>query len=576
MYLKKSSARKGRVYLSIAEGNYDPVLKRNKTVNIQKIGYLDELMKEYEDPIAHFTAVVYEMNKKRERDKVDMTISIDSSERVEAGSRKNFGYVAISAIYHELEIHKFMTSRQKSLDIEYNLNSIMRLLVFSQLVNPGSKKKAYESRDWFFENSKFTITDMYRSLGRIAKYRDALQLWIHEHIVASSGRDVSVVYYDVTNYYFEIDEQDELRKKGVCKEHRPNPIVQMGLLMDNGGIPMAYQLFPGNTNDCKTLIPIIKRIRRLYGTGKVVVVSDKGLNSGKNAYYLANKRGGYVFSQSVRKGNAELKKYVMNPNGYKKSDDPDDPTFRKKSRQFTRDVEFEDDYGKKIKAKISEKQVVIYSHKYAQKAKADRATAIMKAHAIIKSPKNFNKNNTYGAAKYIRQISFDKDTGEILKAESILTFNEELLAEEEKYDGYYVIVTNHIYAKDQWVIDTYHELWRIEETFRVSKSDIEFRPVRVSREDHIEAHFLICFVALVIIRILQKKLNYKFSTSKILESLSKICCSHLKENVHLFDHCDDVTKPLGVLLGIDFEQKYRTQADIKNILSRVKNSFVAQ
>jgi len=576
MYLKKSTVRNGRTYLSIAEGNYDPITKRTKTVNIQKLGYLDELVKEYADPIAHFTAVVTEMNNARLKDKTAMTISIVNSERVEGSIRKNFGYVALSAIYHELEIHRFFANRQQSLSVGYNLNSIMRLLVFARLLSPGSKKKAYDEREWFFERSDFGITDMYRALSRISEYREALQLWIHERIVANSGRNTSLVYYDVTNFYFEIDEQDELRRKGVNKEHRPNPIVQMGLLMDNEGVPMAYQLFPGNTNDCTTLLPVIKRIRREYGVGKVVVVSDKGLNTGKNAYYLANKRGGYVFSQSVRKGNAELKKYVLDPNGYKESNDPYNPEFKKKSRQFTRDIEFEDENKQKIKAKIEEKQVVIYSRKYAQKAKADRAAAIMKAHAIIKSPKNFNKQNTYGAAKYIRQISFDKGTGEINETASVLAFNDKLLAEEEKYDGYYIIVTNRHYESDEWVINAYHELWRIEETFKVTKSDIEARPVHVSRQDRIEAHFLICFVSLVIIRILQKRLNYTFSTTKILDSLAKTCCSHLKENVHMFDYFDDVLDLIGKILGIDFGQKFRTQAEIKNILACVKNSPVAQ
>jgi len=576
MYLKKYKARNGRMYLSIAEGNYDPNTKRTKTVNIQKLGYLDELMKTHSDPIAHYSGVVAQMNQARATDKTAMTVMIDSRQRVEENSRKNFGYVALSAMYHELEIHRFFANRQQSLNVEYSINAIMRLLVFARLLSPGSKKKTYENREWFFERSDFGISDMYRSLSKIAEYREALQLWIHERIVASNGRDTSVVYYDVTNYYFEIDEQDELRRKGVCKEHKPSPIVQMGLLMDKNGIPIAYQLFPGNANDCTTLIPIIKRIRREYGTGKVIVVSDKGLNTAKNAYYLANKRGGYVFSQSVRKGNAELKKYVLNPNGYQTSNDPDNLGFKKKSRQFTRQIEFENDNGQKVKAEIAEKQVVIYSPKYAKKAKMDRAAAIMKAQAIIKSPKNFNKNNTYGAAKYIRQISFDKDTGEIIEAASVLAFNDELLAEEEKYDGYYVIVTNHYAKPDQWVIDTYHELWRIEETFKVTKSDIEARPVHVSRKDHIEAHFLICFVALVIIRLLQKRLNHAFSTTKITDSLAKTCCSHLNENVHLFDHFDDVTKSVGILLDIDFEQKFRTQADIKNILARVKNFSVAQ
>ena len=566
MYLKKSPARHGRTYLSIAEGNYNPETKRTKTVNIQKLGYLDVLMKEYADPIAHFNAIIDEMNQTRKADKTAMVISIDNSDRVEAGARKNFGYVALSAIYHELEIPQFFANRQQSLKIKYNMNSIMRLLVFSRLISPGSKIKAYNERGKFFERSSFGRSDMYRSLSLFAIFKEALQLWMHERIVASYGRDTSVVYYDVTNYYFEIDEQDELRKKGVSKEHRPDPIVQMGLLMDNSGIPIAYQLFPGNSNDCTTLLPIIKRIRREYGTGKAVVVSDKGLNTQKNAYYLANSRGGYVFSQTVRGGNAELKKYVLNPKGYMQ----EDSGFKKKSRQFTRKVEFEDEDGQTIRANIAEKQVVVYSPDYDKKAKADRAAAIRKAQAIISNPKNFNKQNTYGAAKFIRQISYDKDTGEIIEAESELVFNDELLMEEEKYDGYYVICTSRYFESDQWVMDTYHELWRIEETFKVTKSDLEARPVNVSREDHIEAHFLICFVSLVIIRLLQKKLNHAFSTTKILDSLAKVCCSHLKENVHMFDYCDEVTQQIGLLYGIDFGQKFRTQAEIKNIIANVK------
>jgi aromatic ring-opening dioxygenase LigB subunit len=215
MYLKKSTTKKGRVYLSIAEGNYDPLTKQSKTVSIQKLGYLDELMKDYADPITQFSDVVAKMNQEREADKTALTISVDSSHRVEEGSRKNFGYVALSAIYHELQIHQFLANRQQSLSVGYNINSIMRLLVYSRLLNPGSKKKAYDERGWFFERSDFGITDMYRALSKIAKYREALQLWIHERIVANYGRNASVVYYDVTNYYFEIDEQDALRRKGV-------------------------------------------------------------------------------------------------------------------------------------------------------------------------------------------------------------------------------------------------------------------------------------------------------------------------------------------------------------------------
>jgi len=457
--------KNGRVYLSIAEGYRDPVTKRSRTTNIQKLGYLDVLVEDYADPVAHFTEAVKQMNIEKAKAKLRATITIDSEQRVESNLRKNIGYIALSYIYHELEIDRFLINRQQSLETKYNMNAIIRLLVFSRLLTPGSKKKAFDNREWFFERSDFTISDMYRALSRFASFTDALQLWMHERVKANYGRDTSTSYYDVTNYYFEIDEQDDLRRKGVSKEHRPTPIIQMGLLMDNQGIPIAYELFPGNQNDCTTLLPVIKRIRRQYNAGKIIVVSDKGLNTQKNAYYLANKRGGYVFSQSVRGGNKELKSYVLKRDGYEQIGE----NHKKKSRQFTRSVEFEEDNGTTVRANISEKQVVFYSRDCDLKAKADRANAIRKAQSIISNPKNFNKKNTYGAAKYIRQIEYDKDTGEIIEAASELVFNEEMLAEEEKYDGYYVIVTNMYDKSDDWVIDTYKGLWRIEETFKVTK-----------------------------------------------------------------------------------------------------------
>lgn len=566
MYLKKSNRKNGRVYLSIADGYHDPKKGYSRTVNIKKIGYLDTFLDQYDDPIAHFEEVVAQMNSEKKVSKQQQCYEYDPEETFDGDNSKNIGYAALSHIYHELEIDKFLNSRQRSIGAEYNLNSIMRLLVFSRLLYPGSKKNNFENRGKFFERFDFTLDDLYRSLTRFSKFKDALQLWIHERVTSSYGRDTTITYYDVTNYYFEIDKQDKTRRKGVCKEHRPNPIVQMGLLMDNSGLPVAYQLFPGNNNDCTTLIPVLKRIRREFGLGKAVVVSDKGLNTAKNAYYLANSRGGYVFSQSVRGGTKELKEYVLKESGYEQFGDG----YKKKSRQFTRKVEFEDDSGKTVKANIAEKQVIFYSRDYDRRAKADRAAAVTKAKALIANPDNFNKYNSYGAAKYIKHIEFDEETGEIIKAKSIISFDEEKLVEDEKYDGYYVIVTSKCDATDEWVIDTYQELWRIEETFKVTKSDLEARPVHVSREDHIESHFLTCFVALIIIKLLQKKLDGKYSSKLILKGLSKTCCSNNDVNRYVATYNDEAVVEIGKLFGIDFRKKNRTLAEIKNIIANTK------
>jgi len=566
MYLKKSKRKNGRIYLSIADGYYDPKKGYSRTKNIEKIGYADAFTEQYADPIAHFEEVVARMNAEKKAEKQKITITIDPDETFDGNDGKNIGYAALSCIYHELEINKFFAYRQHGISSEYNLNAIMRLLVFTRLLSPGSKKKAFDEREWFFERCDFTLDDMYRSLTRFNKFREALQVWIHEHITANIGRDTSITYYDVTNYYFEIDKQDTLRRKGVCKEHRPNPIVQMGLFMDNSGLPIAYQLFAGNNNDCTTLLPVLKRIRKEFGVGKAVVVSDKGMNTHKNAYYLANSRGGYVFSQSVRGGTKELKTYVLRDSGYEWIGND----YKKKSRQFTRHAEFEDDNGNTVKADIAEKQVIFYSRDYDKKAKADRAAAVRKAEMLVKNPDKFNKYNTHGAAKYIKHLEFDENTGKIIKTKSTLEFDKAALAEDEKYDGYYAIVTSRHDATDEWVIDTYKELWKIEETFKVTKSELEARPVYVSREDHIEAHFLTCFLALVIVRLLQKKVDNKYSAERILHGLSKTCCTKLEGNNYASSYNDDVVKEIGDLLGIDFRKKYRTLAEIKNIIAKTK------
>ena len=566
MYLKKSKRKNGRIYLSIADGYYDPQKGHTRTKNIEKIGFADAFSNQYEDPIVHFEEVVARMNADKKAQNYTPTITINAEEKFDGNNCKNIGYAILSYFYHELDIHKFFANRQRNIDTEYNMNSIMRLLVFSRMLSPGSKKKAFDEREWFFERCDFSLNDLYRSLTRFSKFRDAIQLWIHERITANFGRDTSITYYDVTNYYFEIDKQDNLRRKGVCKEHRPNPIVQMGLFMDNSGLPIAYELFAGNNNDCTTLLPIFKRIRQEYGIGKAVVVSDKGMNTHKNAYYLANSRGGYVFSQSVRGGTKELKEYVLKESEYEWLGND----FKKKSRQFTRHAEFKDDNGNTVKADIAEKQVIFYSRDYDKKAKSDRAAAVRKAEMLLKNPDKFNKYNTHGAAKYIKHIEFDESTGEIIKIRSTLEFNEEVLAEEKKYDGYYVLSTSRYDATDDWVISTYKELWRIEETFKVTKSDLEARPVYVSREDHIEAHFLTCFLSLVIIRLLQKKFGNKFTAEQILKGLSKTCCSRLENNYFVSNYNDDVVKEIGDAFDIDFRKKYRTLAEIKNIIAKTK------
>jgi transposase len=511
------------------------------------------------------------MNEEKAAEKQLAAITLDTSEVLAADgqNRKNLGYAALSAIYHELELDVFLNNRARALKSKYSVNAIMRMLVYSRILAPASKKSTFEGKGMYFDATDFTLDDVYRCLTFAGKLTGDLQFHLHKKVTEKYGRDTELIYYDVTNYYFEIDEADRLRKKGVCKEHRPNPIVQMGLLMDNGGIPIAYSLFPGNTNDCETLLPILADVKKKYGLGRTIVVADKGMNTSSNIAYCVIKGDGYVYSQTVRGGNKEFKNFVLNDTGYQWLGED----YKKKSRIYPREIHVKDVRGKTKKVSIDEKQVAFYSRDYDKKAKADRAVTVQKARDLAKNPAKYNRATSYGAAKYVKNLSFDKKTGEIITAGQMPVFDEAKLAEEEKYDGYYAIVSSEIGKTDEEIIEIYRGLWKIEESFRVTKSDLAARPVYLSREDHIQAHFLICFIALVIARLLQEKLGGSFSVSAIAESLSKSCCTLLEENWYVLDHVDDVTAALRDCMGIDLTRKYLTHGEIKNILANAKKSL---
>jgi transposase len=569
MYLQVGN-NKGRKYLSIVQGYRDPVTKKVRHKTVKSLGYLDDLAKEHEDPIAYFKAVAEEMNKKAALEKEPVQISIDPQETIitDPANRKNIGYAALSKLYHQLGLNIFFYNHSRSFQAEFNTNNIMKLLIFSRILAPCSKKKTYEQKERYFENSDFSLDDVYRCLTQIVSLKESLQLHLHRQMKAKFKRSTELVYYDVTNYYFEIDQPDELRKKGVSKEHRPGPIVQMGLLMDTKGIPITYDLFAGNTNDCQTLLPVLSKTKKDYAVGRTIIVADKGVNTADNIAYSLAKGDGYVYSQTVRGANKELKSYVLNGSGYTQISED----YKIKSRLYPREIAVSNPKGGRSKVLVDEKQVVFYSADYDRKAKAEREPALLKAHDLIKNPAKYNRALSYGAAKYLKNLAFDPKTGEIMTTKQKPVFDEKKLREEELFDGYYAIVTSEWQKTDQEIIEIYRGLWRIEEAFKVMKSDLETRPVYLSRQDHIEAHFLICFVALVIARLLALRLGNQYSVSQIVESLNKASGSRLEENWFVFNHSDEVTRAISELLDVDLSRKYLKLGEIKKILGATKRA----
>ena len=570
MYLKKTPNAQGRIRLSIVDNYYDKQKKCSRQKTIESIGFLDELEKIYEDPISHFQKRVELLNQQKKEKQAPINFTFYDSDRLCIGDnlRKNFGYAAFSKIYHELRLDTFFHNKQRHSKESYDANTITKMLVYSRLLAPASKKASYDNRDQFFEKNDYSLDDVYRCLTFLNKHKENLQVWMNDRIKEQYGRDTSLIYYDVTNYYFETDEQTDLLRKGVSKEHRPNPIVQMGLFMDNNAIPITYELFAGNTNDCLTYRPNFGRIKKQFDLGRVISVADKGMTTGDNIWYTINTptKDGYVFSMSIRGADKSVKEYVLDEEGYEWFGEE----YKRKSRLCPRTILVTSNNGKKIKKQVDEKQVVFWSKKYATRAKAEREAALAKARDLAKHPGNYTRATSYGAAKYVKKVEYDKETGEILTASSILDINEDLIREEEALDGYYMLLTSEMDTPDDKIIDMYRGLWRIEESFKITKSELEARPVYVWTNEHIEAHFLTCFVALTLSRILEMKLEHKYSAGRILEALSKANCSLIQQNYYMFDYFDEVLKDIGDLMNIDFAKRVRTLGDIKQTLADTK------
>jgi transposase len=577
--LEVRNQKKG-TYLVIEKKYRDKEKKQARTKHHKTLGYVHDLQKEFPDPVAHFKEIVAQMNADEKGNK-KLTLEIDLNEKLpdESHARYNMGYAVIMKIYHELELDRFLNNKARHETFEYNTNSIMTLLTITRILHPSSKKRSYEYKDMFFERFDFELHHVYRALTHFSKIGEECQRFISDQINKKFGRDTSLMYFDVTNFHFEIDETDDLRKRGKEKNNRPDPIVQMGLAMDADGIPLYYKLFPGNTHDSKTFIPVFKDVCVRFNPGRVIAVADMGCTSSNNIYFLKggdrDKRvNGYVFSFSIRKGSAAFKKYVLDDTGYAARDGKtlkEGYDYKTKSRIEVREIQVTMKNGSKKSMLIDEKQVVFWSEKYARKARTEREETIKKALDIIANPQKHNKGTVHGAAAYIKNITFDKKTGEIHEEPGKkLLFDEKKAEEDAKYDGYYCIITSELEMPNQRVIEIYRGLSDIEDNFKVSKSDLDIRPVHVSREDRINAHVLTCFISLVIVRLIQKKTDYKFTPEQIITCLNNISCSLEHTNLYMFDYRSNISNCIGEAFNIDFTKKRLRLNEIKNILATSK------
>lgn len=605
MFVRKSLSH-GRIYLSFVQGYRDENGKvKQKT--IQKLGYLDDLEKTYKNPIEYFKQQAQQKNDE-EINKLIID-NLNTKEIDENSNQKNLGYFVLKKIYKELGISTLLNQKQKKLKIDFNLDDILAMLVNMRILKPGSKKDAYDNSNILFDKINFSLDDVYRCLTYLSPLQQEIQKTIWKNTKDKYNRDTSKTYYDCTNYYFEIEYNDEdiferddngevildkngipkikqkgYRKRGPEKNHRPDPIIEMGLLMDGSGIPLAYNLFPGNESEKLSLVPQFNKIKDDFNLERTIVVADRGLNTSDNIIKIAGisleqalKHNGYVYGQSVRGADEEFKSWVLS-DGYKidviNDDDENKIIFKHKSRITPKKMYVvRDDKGKTTNGNkkretilVDQKQMVYYSQKYADKQKRDRETIIKKATDLINHPELYTKATSYGVAGYVNNLKFVKETGEIADA-SNLSLNLERIKEEEKYDGYYSIVTSEENLSDIEIRNIYRGLSKIEETFKVTKSGLEARPVWVSRADHIESHFLTCFISLIIIRLLEIKLDNKYSFKKIIQTIRNYTSNHIEHDVYLQSFRNDVIKDIENVFSVDLSKKYLTLSQIKKIFN---------
>ena len=575
MYLKKTPTKSGRVSLSAVQGYRDNGRVRQRT--IETFGFVDELEKKWSDPIAHFKEVVAHMDADRLAAEGPQTLTIHPMQKVNkrAANRMTCGDAVPMAYYDALGIEAAIRSNMRGRNVEFDVNSLMRLLVSERLLAPGSKHAAWERAARHFFRCDLSESDVYRGLTELAHMRDALIAKTNRSIATAGIRDLSCGYYDCTNYYFEIDDEDELRRRGVSKEHRKSSIVQMGLLQDANGIPVDYHLFAGNVHDSATLIDALPETKKAARMSRVVVVADKGMNCSNNIAATVAAGDGFVYSQSIRgtKSSGELRGWVLKSEGYRGAKDGE---FKIKSRQDYKVVHLKGSDGRVRDVKVDVKVVAFWSRKYAERARRDREKVLEKSRQLVANPGKYTKATHYGAAQYVKNLTFDPNTGEVAFYKSAPTLDLDAIEAAAECDGYYCIVTSETSWSDEQVLDAYRELWRIEESFKVTKSHLGARPVYVSTPDHIEAHFLTCYIALVIERLIEHALGHLHGAGAILAELRALECSDAGDGWWLFDHRTDLTDKLFALISEESPRKWMRRSDIKGLFKEGKEVFWGQ
>lgn len=560
--------------LYVVKSVYRNKKRTNKVV--EKLGTYEKLKQNLnEDPIEWAKKYVEELNKQEKTGTRNVLVKYNPSKIIEKNQQTFFngGYLFLEKIYYQLGLNGICNEITDKYRFKYDLSDILSRLIYSRIIYPSSKLATFELSKKYIEQPNFELHDIYRALEVIAKETDFIQAELYKNSLKVSKRNTNVLYYDCTNYFFEIEQESGLRQYGPSKEHRPNSITQMGLFMDGDGIPLAFDITAGNTNEQITLKPLEEKILADFKLSKFIVCTDAGLASNANRKFNDMDERAFITTQSIKK----LKKYLMDlalsPDEWHLSGD----TKKYNINDIEKDEASIELYKDRIFFKerwinengLEQKLIVTYSLKYKNYQRQIRNSQIERAQvAIANKCFKLDKCNQNDFKRFIKKTNVTND-GEIAE-KKVLSLNTDTILKEEKFDGFYGVCTN-LNDNAEEIIKVNQRRWKIEESFRIMKSEFKARPMYLSRDDRITAHFTTCFLSLVILRFLEKRLEEKYTSSQIINTLKNMNFIESIGNGYIPTYIrTDLTDDLHDKFDFRTDYEILNNRNLKNILKKLK------
>lgn len=544
------------------------------SVIIRKLGTLKDLLPEHgptRDDVmvwAKEQARIETLKYKREKEEKQIKLTFHADRPLDYDKQVFYrgGYLFLQSIYYQLQINKICRKLKQKHKFKYDINAILSDMIYARILEPRSKRSSYKAASEFLEKPSYKLHDVYRALDVLGAECDLIQAELYKNSHFLGARNDKVLYYDCSNYYFEIEQEDGNKKYGKSKEHRPNPIIQMGLFMDGDGIPLAFSTFAGNANEQTSLKPLEKKILGEFGCQKFIYCSDAGLGSESIREYNHMGERAYIVTQSIKKLKKEEKEWALDPQGFKKVSD-DTPVDITKLNSNDKGLYYKDEpYTTK---KLHQRLIITYSPKYAAYQRTIRDKQVERAQKMLDSG-NTKKNckNPNDPARFIEKTAV---TPEGEAADIKYSLDENKITEETLYDGLYAVCTDLLDDNVADILKVSEGRWQIEECFRIMKTDFSARPVYLQDENRIQAHFLICFLALTIYRFLEKKMDLKYTCEELLETLKAINFAEIQEQgyIPLYKR-EAITDDLHEACGFRTDYQFITKSKMRTIQKKSK------